>query len=115
MDKIIAFCGIVCTTCPAFIATKENNNEKRKEVAEAWSTLEYPLKPKDINCDGCPTKNGSLISFVIDCTIRRCGIERRVDNCAHCVDYPCQKLAPCHERSPEAKYTLDNIYKQLDK
>jgi len=115
MDKIIAFCGLTCTTCPAYIATQENNDEKRRKVAKAWSTPEYPLKPEDINCDGCLTKNARTISFVKACTIRQCGIERNVENCAHCTDYPCSKLTPSHQQSPEAKQTLDNIHKKLNK
>jgi hypothetical protein len=116
MGKIVAFCGLNCTDCQAFIATKENNNEKRKETAKAWSTPEYPLKPEDINCDGCfPTKNGRIISFVKACTIRQCGIQKQVENCAHCTDYPCPKLTPTHKQSPQAKQTLDNIHKQLNK
>jgi hypothetical protein len=35
MEKMVAFCGIVCTDCKAFIATQENNDVKRREVAEA--------------------------------------------------------------------------------
>lgn len=115
MEGIIAFCGLNCSTCPAFVATKENNDKKRKEVAEAWSTPEIPLKSDDINCDGCTTKNGRIIYFIKGCVIRNCGIERKVENCAHCADYAYEKLAPCHERSPDAKQNLDNIHKQLNK
>ncbi|MDH5448094.1 MAG: DUF3795 domain-containing protein [Candidatus Bathyarchaeota archaeon] len=114
MQKIIAFCGLNCKNCRAYIATQENSNQKRKEVAEAWSTPNYPLKPEDINCDGCLLiKNGRTISFMNACTIRQCGLEKQVENCAHCADYPCPKLAPSHQRSPEAKQTLNNVHKQL--
>lgn len=34
MDKMIAFCGIVCSECPAFVATQKDDDAKRKEVAE---------------------------------------------------------------------------------
>jgi hypothetical protein len=37
MVKIVAFCGLICTDCGAFIATQENDDAKRREVAEAWS------------------------------------------------------------------------------
>ena len=115
MEKMIAFCGIICTNCPAFIATRENNDEKRREVAKAWSTPEYPLKPEDINCDGCLTSDGRIISFVKACDIRKCGMERKVENCAYCVDYACEKLMKSHERSPEAKETLEEIRRKLSK
>ncbi len=112
---MVAYCGIACTTCPAFIATKADDDGKRKEVAEAWSTAEYPLRPEDIDCDGCTTQNGRTISFVRDCTIRNCGRERKIENCAYCTEYACEKLAPCHERSPDAKTTLDNIRQELSR
>jgi len=115
MDKMIAFCGLNCTVCPAFIATKENSNEKRKETAKAWSTPEYTLKPEDINCDGCSTRSGRMISFVKACDIRNCGMERKVENCALCTDYPCEKLEKSHERSPEARNMLEDIRKQVNK
>ncbi len=31
MEKMTAFCGIVCTDCEAFIATQENDDAKRRE------------------------------------------------------------------------------------
>ncbi len=114
MDKIIAFCGLVCTECQAYIATRQDNDLKRKGTVKAWSTPEYPLKPEDINCDGCTTKNGRSISFVEACTIRKCGMERGVPNCAHCPTYACDQLQKSHQRSPEAQQTLDTIRKQLN-
>jgi len=115
MGKLIAFCGLNCTNCLAFIATKEDNNLKRQETAKAWSTPEYNMTTEDINCDGCTNKKGRLISFVKDCDIRNCGIKRKVENCAYCTDYPCEKLSKAHERSPEAKNALDDIRRQQRK
>ncbi|KUK85723.1 MAG: Uncharacterized protein XE03_1923 [candidate division TA06 bacterium 34_109] len=31
MDKMIAFCGLICTECPAFIATQKNDDIERKK------------------------------------------------------------------------------------
>ena len=30
MEKMVAFCGITCTDCKAFIATQENDDAKEK-------------------------------------------------------------------------------------
>ncbi len=54
MDKMIAFCGIVCTECPAFLATQKDDHNERMKVAELWSKeFKAEIKPEDINCDGC--------------------------------------------------------------
>ncbi|MCK4824426.1 DUF3795 domain-containing protein, partial [bacterium] len=37
MEKMISFCGIVCTECPAFLATKNDDDNERKKIAEMWS------------------------------------------------------------------------------
>jgi hypothetical protein len=51
---MIGFCGLNCYECGAFLATKENNDKKRAEVAQEWSRLfKVEIKPEDINCDGC--------------------------------------------------------------
>jgi len=115
MERMVAYCGLVCTDCKAYIATQENDDAKRREVAEAWSKgLTTALKPEEINCDGCLT-DGRLFSYCNTCEIRKCGIERRVANCAHCPDYNCEKLAKFIEQAPEAKKTLEEIRQKLHK
>ena len=115
MDKMIAFCGLVCTECPAFTATQTDDHEKRKEVAESWSCEKYPLTADDINCDGCQTTDGRLIKFCADCEVRFCGFDKSVKNCAHCDEYPCEKLTRIWEitQSPDAKARLEEIKRNL--
>lgn len=35
MEKIIAFCGIVCSDYQAFIATQEDNDEKKERNCQS--------------------------------------------------------------------------------
>jgi len=109
MQKMIAFCGLDCAVCPAFISTLENDDEKRKKVASEWNSEQYPLKPDDINCDGCLPTNKRLMVFCHDCTIRSCCIERKLENCAYCDDYVCEKLEKIWKMVDSAKDTLDEI------
>jgi hypothetical protein len=37
MKEMIAFCGLVCSDCPTYIATQTNDDEKRAKVARQWS------------------------------------------------------------------------------
>jgi hypothetical protein len=115
MDEMIAFCGITCSNCLAFLATQKDDDSERKEVAEKWSK-EYnsDIKPEDINCDGCLVTTERIFNYCKECQIRKCGMERKVKNCACCEDYACEKLSQFHERaSPELKQTLDEIKKNL--
>lgn len=111
-EKIIAFCGIVCNECPAFIAKQTDNDELRKKTAEEWTSDEFPLEPKDINCGGCTTE-GEVPSFCIICEVRTCGLEKGIQNCAYCADYPCENLEMPWDMSPKAKEVLDEIRRAL--
>lgn len=64
MKEMIALCGLVCNECGAFLATQDNNNQKRAEVAQEWSKLfKFEIKPEDINCDGCQSDGGRLFNY----------------------------------------------------
>lgn len=114
MDKMIAFCGITCQECGAFLATRDNNDEKRAEVAQLWSKeFKSDIKPEDINCDGCLSEGGNLFNYSKTCEIRKCAKEKGLVNCAHCSDYVCEKLVKFFEMVPDAKTSLDEIKAKL--
>ena len=110
MRRVVAFCGIVCSDCPAFIATKKDDNEERRRVAELW-TKQYgeEYKPEDINCDGCLTDGQRIFRYCNVCEIRKCARERDVENCAHCEEYACEKLSKAFNEYKPAKEVLDDI------
>jgi len=111
MEKIIGICGIDCTTCPAFLARKNDDDELRKKTAEEWSKqFNQTIAPESINCDGCITP-GEHIDYTHICEIRKCGNEKKVQNCAFCDDYICEKLDKWFKNVPNAKITLDEIRK----
>lgn len=113
MAKIVAVCGIICTECPAFVATQENDDSKRIQVAEEWSkAYNSEIKPEQINCNGCLPGLGIHQQLHV-CEIRKCGIEREVQNCAHCGDYKCDKLSEFLENVPDAESALEKIHRQL--
>ena len=112
-DKI-SFCGINCSQCEAFIATKNDDDKLRRETAEKWSkTYSADIKPEYINCRGCISTEEPLFSHCKVCEYRLCGIDKGVENCAHCDEYACEKLVNFHANVPEAKNTLDKIKESL--
>ena len=116
MNSMIAFCGLDCTKCDAYIATKKNDDKLRKETAKKWEKeFNHPgLKPIDINCNGCLSRSEIIFKHCKVCEIRKCADDKEVKNCAYCDDYPCDKVKRFHEHVPEAKINLENIRKELD-
>jgi len=115
-DKMVAFCGIVCSDCPAFIATQKDDVEEKKKVALEWSKFspdKPSLKPENIECDGCLNISGRLFNHAKECEIRKCGLEKGVKNCAYCDGYLCEKLEKFFNQYPDVKKNLEEIRKNL--
>ena len=110
MKEMIAYCGLVCTSCPQFIATQNDDDVARekaaKQIAEKFGIY---FKPEEINCDGCLSSGGRLIGFCNTCEVRKCGITQSVENCSACDEQPCDKLIKFHEFSPDAKTSFDAL------
>lgn len=114
MEKMIAFCGITCSECPAYLATQKDDDNERQKVAEMWSKeFDADLKPEDINCNGCLLEKEPLFSHCKVCTIRKCGLDKKVKNCAYCENYACEELTKFFAMVPDAKATLDEIRKNF--
>lgn len=111
---MMAYCGLTCTECPAYLATQSNDDQKRKEVAEMWSReFKADIKPDHINCDGCLSESKRLFAHCTVCEIRKCSRERGFENCGHCGDFACEKVSFVINAVPEAKAALEEIRKKL--
>jgi hypothetical protein len=116
MDRIVAYCGLVCSDCPAYIATQSNDPAALEQVAAqwreqfGWSNLTADM----ILCDGCLGANGGRLSnYCGVCEIRACALERGVVNCAHCADYACAQLEGFFANAVDARTVLDDIRRRL--
>jgi hypothetical protein len=110
MEEIIAYCGLLCHECGAYLATLANDDKKRALVAEQWKKeYKHDFKPEDINCTGCTSEGENLFSYCHVCEIRKCAKEKDVLTCAHCYDYPCEKLDKFFQMAPDSKTRLDEI------
>ncbi len=107
MAEMIAFCGIDCAACPALIATRKNDNELRKKTAAEWSkSFGHDFKPEEVNCAGCAAP-GVHIGYCDMCEVRKCAQPRKLQNCADCADYSCEKLDGFLKNVPDARKRLD--------
>ena len=110
MKEMIAYCGLVCTNCPTFIATQNDDDIAREKTAKLLAEkYGIHLKPEEINCDGCLSSGDRLIGYCNTCEIRKCGISKSVENCWHCGMQPCDKLNKFHEFSPSAKAAFEAL------
>lgn len=104
----LAYCGLDCAECDAYIATQENSDSQRAKVAENWSKMfGGNITPEEINCNGC--QSDKLFSHCKVCEIRKCGMEKELKNCAYCDDYICEKLSKFYELESKGKRILDEI------
>ncbi|MEW5867056.1 MAG: DUF3795 domain-containing protein [Bacillota bacterium] len=110
MERMVAYCGIVCTECPAYIATQNNDEEGRRRTAEKWSReLGLDITPEDCICDGCRAFDGRLGGYCGECPIRACGIQKGLENCAYCDSYACDELNKFLGNVPTARAVLDAL------
>jgi len=110
MERIVAYCGLVCSECEAYKLTQANDMIGLEQLAAKWR-IEYnapDMTVKDVTCDGCLATE-RLGGYCGMCEIRACGIAREVANCAHCTDYACEKLSAFLNMAPPARETLEAI------
>ena len=114
---MIAFCGLDCTTCSAYLATQADDIAERERVAARWrkETGEKEIDVDYVTCDGCLAFEGRLGGHCRDCKIRVCAVVRGIENCSHCPNYPCGRLDEVFRYAPEARKRLDGIHRSLPK
>jgi len=107
---MISYCGIDFSKCEAYLATQENSDTKRREVAEKW-TVQYDtdITPDQINCQGCKSDGIKFFFTENVCGIRACNIEKGTPNCAGCAEYKCNKLKEFIAAAPPVGEALEAL------
>jgi hypothetical protein len=68
MSDMLSYCGLICNTCPIYLATKETDKEEQNRMkAEIAKSFEKAygiyFEASDIaDCDGCLTAGVRLFS-----------------------------------------------------
>lgn len=108
MNKFIAYCGLDCKKCDAYIATKNNDDELRRKTAEEWSRMNnVTILPEYINCEGCRTEGVKFHYCSELCPIRKCAMEKQLPTCGSCAELEsCSKAAMVIANNDEALRNL---------
>jgi hypothetical protein len=117
MAKILAYCGLDCGECEAYIATQKNDRAGLEATAKKWAEQ---FGAKNITaemciCDGCSTGKRTSTAHAVTCGIRVCASAREVVTCAHCTDYGCATLQQFFAFAPVLKEKLEAIRKEIGK
>lgn len=109
---MIAYCGLDCGQCGAFIATRTNDDALRAKVAQEWAVqFNVPIKAEHINCTGCRSDGVKVYYCDQMCEIRKCASKKGIPTCADCESF-CDTLREMHKTAPHAKTNLDGLKKQ---
>ena len=94
METTIGACGIVCSECEAFKATRDYDIEAIHCVTKEWTErYKVDFKPEMVWCTGCMSSGERKCSHCTNgCDIRACVKSRQLSTCADCADYACDKL-----------------------
>lgn len=108
MKDFIACCGLDCELCEARLATINDDNALRKQVAEHWSQLNgVEITPGMINCTGCRIDGVKTPFCESLCPIRQCVKGKGFDTCGVCSKMEsCDKLGMIIRNNPDALKNL---------
>ena len=108
MNTRIAYCGLNCETCDAYLATIHDDQALREKTAKLWADLNHaPILPEHINCRGCRADGTKTVFCEHLCAIRRCATEKGMPTCGDCPDMEtCQTVGAILANNPEARKNL---------
>jgi hypothetical protein len=114
-SKLVAYCGLDCAQCSAYIATQADSSEAKQAVIRQWGEQHgaVGLSEKDVTCDGCrqfdSSHRGRFGSHCYDCQYRACGMQHGVETCAGCDEYPCERISGFLSAVPGTRENLDEL------
>lgn len=77
MKKLIAYCGLDCEKCDAYLATINDDQELQIKTAKLWAELNHaPILPEHINCQGCRADGMKTVFCDSICGIRQCALKK---------------------------------------
>ena len=108
MRDMIAYCGLDCEKCDAYLATINNDQVLREKTAKLWAELNNaPILPEQINCEGCRVNGMKTVYCDHLCPIRQCALKKGVTTCGDCPGFEeCQRIGQIITNNPAARENL---------
>ena len=105
---MIAYCGLDCQKCDAYLATIHDDQALREKTAKLWAELnQAPILPEHINCEGCRVDGIKTVFCDSLCAIRRCALKKAVTTCGGCPDLEtCQTVGLVISNNPDVLKNL---------
>jgi hypothetical protein len=103
MEKLKrAACGVDCTECGSYKVTMERDLNAAKDLVEWYRDMKWieenegaeAVLRKNPLCKGCWNTTEDCFfrcGNSNECGLRTCCIEKQIDHCGHCIDFPCDK------------------------
>ena len=87
MKRIIGYCGYNCHLC----AARSKDPATRAKLVEGWRRIfgHQHYTAENVKCDGCRSR-GKVADQ--QCQARPCAVARKVNSCAECNEFPCDKV-----------------------
>ena len=87
MGKLIAYCGLDCAECGAYVAMQKDDQALREKTAAEWTKAHnFNFTPDMINCVGCKG-DGVQIGHCSECEMRKCASGKGVVHCGACWEF----------------------------
>ena len=108
MKDMIAYCGLDCEKCDAYLATVHDDQALREKTAKQWSEWNHvTILPEHINCEGCRADGVKTFFCSNQCEIRKCALGKGFATCGDCPDMDgCKTVKEIHDFSEDAAKNL---------
>ena len=91
-DDMRCYCGHDCSRCITYLATVGNDDDLRRQ-SQAFYQKEFgwDIPLEDIHCSG--GRSDDRFRYSRGCPFQKCCIQKKLDGCTACGEYPCRMLA----------------------
>jgi hypothetical protein len=91
-ENLVASCGLYCGACPMYLATQENDEQRRASMQKQFGSGLSKMPKEDLLCDGC-LGGGRLASFCRKCAIRESATAKtKTRRCSECAEFACSRI-----------------------